>query len=147
VIKQSIHYEKGDNMATPTNLITLTEVERAWADSVGAADYYERTTLLHDQGGCDWSQVERALENMQDTTRHAQRLQERYNEQYEAQYADKRVVLAFDGKTTKIDPSFCDHKNAIHYIEPDGDYWVCSDCGAWLDEHGDIFRQPQEMEF
>jgi hypothetical protein len=98
VIKQSIHYEKGDNMTTPTNLITLTEVERAWADSVGAADYYERTTLLHDQGGCDWSQVERAMENMQDTTMHAQRLQERYNEQYERRVYDEQGHWCLEGE-------------------------------------------------
>jgi hypothetical protein len=46
----------------------------------------------------------------------------------------KRIVYAFDGVRTRIDPDFCDHKHAIHIIEMGDEWWVCPDCGATLDE-------------
>jgi hypothetical protein len=56
--------------------------------------------------------------------------------------ADKKVVLAFGLEKVQIDPQFCDHKNVIHQFEIDGTITVCSDCGAWIDEDGEIVRMP-----
>jgi hypothetical protein len=56
----------------------------------------------------------------------------------------KRVVLAFGLEKVKIDPQFCDHQNVIHQIEVDGTITICSDCGAWLDEQGEIVRMPND---
>jgi hypothetical protein len=50
----------------------------------------------------------------------------------------KKVVLAFGLEQTKIDPQFCDHQNSIHFIYPDGEYWVCPDCDSIIDEHGEV---------
>ena len=58
----------------------------------------------------------------------------------------KKVVLAFNGHETQIDPQFCDHHNAIHFVEIDGERWECPDCGATLDEHFEVVRVG-EVEF
>ena len=58
----------------------------------------------------------------------------------------KKVVLAFNGHETQIDPQFCDHHNAIHHIEIDGERWECPDCGATLDEQFEVVRVG-EVEF
>ena len=58
----------------------------------------------------------------------------------------KKVVLAFNGKQTQIDPQFCEHERAIHHIEIDGERWECPDCGATLDEQFEVVRVG-EVEF
>lgn len=52
----------------------------------------------------------------------------------------KKVVLAFGLEKKQIAPEFCTHENVIRQFEIDGTITVCSDCGAWIDEHGEIVR-------
>lgn len=55
----------------------------------------------------------------------------------------KRIVLAFDGTITRIDPQFCDHKHAIMtYNEADGTLYHCPDCDSLLDEDYAIIPTP-----
>ena len=52
---------------------------------------------------------------------------------------NKRSVLAFDGDKLKVDPDFCDHKNAATmYREVDGVLLHCPDCRSLVDENGEI---------
>ena len=110
--------------------VTQKQVDRAWADSVGAADMYERFTSQHNR------------ENMINMTDRAEKLQQIFDEQ-----GTKHMVLAYNGETLKIDPLFCDHRNALHFIEVDGDRWECPDCGATLDENWEVVRVTREIEF
>lgn len=53
----------------------------------------------------------------------------------------KRIVLAFGGEGLKVDPKFCDHKNAsITSNEVDGKLYHCPDCNATLDEDFEIVQ-------
>jgi hypothetical protein len=56
----------------------------------------------------------------------------------------KRIVMAFGLDSKRIDPQFCDHQNVIHQIDVDGTITICSDCGAWIDEQGEIMRMPSD---
>jgi hypothetical protein len=66
----------------------------------------------------------------------------------ERQQPTKRIVLAFDGKQTKIDPQFCDHQQAFTVTEH-GETWLeCPSCGATIDDQGDIVRvAPDEIPY
>lgn len=60
----------------------------------------------------------------------------------------KRVVLAFDGERIRIDPKFCDHKNAtITSVDMDGKIYHCPDCNATLDEDFEIIQVVKDIPF
>jgi hypothetical protein len=53
----------------------------------------------------------------------------------------KRLVATFDGTTLKVDPQFCDHKNAkLISSDYDGNVYHCPDCDSSLNEDGEIIR-------
>lgn len=52
--------------------------------------------------------------------------------------ADKKVVLAFGLDSKRIDPKFCDHADAYHVIADGDSWWQCYDCGAMIDENGEV---------
>jgi hypothetical protein len=53
----------------------------------------------------------------------------------------KRMVMAFNGKRTIIDPQFCDHRNAIvTYDDVDGRLRHCPDCDSTIDDQGNVIK-------
>ena len=114
--------------------ITQIEVDRAWADSVGAADWYERCQLWKGGGGVDNRFVAEAKRRMLEATDYAERLQDAYNEQQD-EVEGKRVMMTSVNGKVKVDPAWCEHTNVVD-IDPDMDsepYAECLDCGAVLD--------------
>jgi hypothetical protein len=58
-----------------------------------------------------------------------------------------RLVMTFDGKTTKLAPEFCEHQMAYLITDdpnPLDECYKCPDCGAWLDEHFEVVRTPTD---
>ena len=120
------------------HLISRIEVERAWADRVGAADMYERR------------QSPRNRELMLEAADYAERLQDAYNEQ-QAEVEGKRVMMVSTPSYTKFNPAWCKHGSVTDIMlpnDPGGSVWVCKDCGAHLTEDGQVDYIPtDEIEF
>ena len=121
--------------------ITQTEVDRAWADSVGAADIYERNPNGYTK------------RRMLEATDYAERLQDAYNEQLdelEARQA-KRVMMTSINGQVKLNPDWCKHEHIVDIMvgdDPGGSVWVCRDCGAYLNDDGTVSHIPtDEIEF
>jgi len=56
----------------------------------------------------------------------------------------KRIVYAFDGHITKIDPRFCDHHNT-YLVTEHGDSWlVCPDCKSIIDDDGNVVTTAED---
>jgi hypothetical protein len=66
-------------------MLSIQDVEEAWADQVQACDWYERA-MFHNAGN-DWNTdlIDRAREDMLQATKHAERVQEMYRQQWERQ--------------------------------------------------------------
>ena len=77
-----------DQRGTDTQ-ITQHEVDRAWADSVGACDWYERCSTTR---GVDKRTIAEAKRRMLETTEYAEKLQNLYNEQRD-ELEGKRVAM------------------------------------------------------
>ena len=67
---------------TQTQVITVLDVERAWADQVAAVDRWQ---TLADRGR-DTVRIEQAWDEMQEATCHAMALDRAYSEQYDRMY-------------------------------------------------------------
>ena len=46
----------------------------------------------------------------------------------------------------KYDAQQCPHTNVIHHFEVDGTITICSDCGAWLDDDGFVYRYSDPLD-
>ena len=121
--------------------ITQSDVDRAWADSVGAADMFDRNPNGYTR------------RRMLEATDYAERLQDLYNEQQdeaEAQPA-KRVMMTSINGQVKMNPAWCKHEHIVDVMvgdDPGGEVWVCRDCGAYLDDDGNVSHIPtDEIEF
>ena len=135
--------------------ITQSEVDRAWADSVGAADLYERCSVdrIMTGGGVSRKAVDDARRRMLEATDYAERLQDAYNEQLdelEARQA-KRVMMTSINGQVKLNPDWCKHEHIVDIMvgdDPGGSVWVCRDCGAYLNDDGTVSHIPtDEIEF
>ena len=71
----------------------------------------------HEKQGTDLS-----CENMLEATDYAEQLQAKYDAQQ------------------------CPHKNVIHHFEPDDTITICSDCGGWIDDQGEVYRYSDPLE-
>jgi len=118
--------------------ITQSDVDRAWADSVGAADLFERQPSDYHR------------RRMLEATDYAERLQDAYNEQLD-EAEGKRVMLIDRNGERKVNPAWCKHENAVDVMpwdDPGGEVWVCRDCGAYLNDDGTVSHIPtDEIEF
>jgi hypothetical protein len=45
----------------------------------------------------------------------------------------------------RIEPA-CPHTNVVHHFEVDGTITICSDCGAWIDDQGEVYRYSDPLE-
>lgn len=125
-----------DQRGTDEKSITLHDVERAWADSVGATDMFER------------KQSPANRQRMLELCDYAERLQELYNHQWEdhqAYLAQKRkwVVLVDNGHERTIDSDFCPHLNTMWQKTEDECFLQCLDCG--FVERDDGSWGPEEL--
>jgi hypothetical protein len=129
--------------------ISRIEVERAWADSVGAADWYERCQLWKGGGGIDKRIIDEARENMLLATDYAERLQALYDEQQDDLHA-KRVMLVNVNGQQRIAPAWCKHENVVNVMpgSASGEPWdepepfaQCLDCGATRGDNGEWVSQ------
>ena len=138
-----------DQRGTNTT-ISRIEVERAWADSVGAADWYERCQLWKGGGGIDRRIIDEARENMLLSTDYAERLQALYGEQQDNN-GHKRLMMLSTPTETRIAPSFCDHEHIVDVMlpsDPGGSVGGCKGCGAYLTDDGKVDYIPtDEIEF
>jgi hypothetical protein len=60
----------------------------------------------------------------------------------------KRIVLAFGLEKVQIDPQFCDHQNVELqgvYPETGERFYSCLDCGALIDQEGEVVRVTNEI--
>jgi hypothetical protein len=97
--------------------ITLQDVDRYWKAQVRAVDRWEWLK----EHNCPMSDVEQAYEEMEQWGKLAEEIQAEYHEQFG-----------------------CQHKNlkSIGDNNPLNEGYICSDCGAWLDENGNVVRKP-----
>jgi hypothetical protein len=127
-----------DQRGTAQHLITRIEVERAWADSVGAADMYERNPNGYTR------------RKMLEATDNAERLQAWYDEQQD-DLSNKRVMLINVNGDQRLNPAWCKHEHITDIMlpgDPSGSVWVCKDCGAYLTDDGQVDHIPtDEIEF
>ena len=109
-------------MTEQVQKITIDDVDRFWKAQLHAIDRWE-WLMEHNIPRVD---IEEAWENVECWTQMAKEINDEYNKQY-----DRRNCL---------------HKNVVHYLEPDGDITVCSDCGAFLDEMGFVYHYSPPLE-
>jgi hypothetical protein len=135
-------------------LISQFDVDRAWADSVGAADFYERCSLFKGGGGITQKQVDDAKRRMLESVEYAEKLQDLYNEQQdelEAQQAEtKRVMMVSTPTRTQINPAWCKHENTVasvtgnhRFVNGDVDDDIheevyCLDCGSVVEDEAPV---------
>ena len=118
--------------------ITQSDVDRAWADSVGAADMFERNPSDYHR------------RRMLEATDYAERLQDLYNEQQDEVEGKRVMMLSVNGQV-KMNPAWCKHEHIVDIMvgdDPGGEVWVCRDCGAYLNDDGSVSHIPtDEIEF
>ena len=122
--------------------ITLYEVETAWADSVGAADWYERCSTTR---GVDKRTIAEAKRRMLETADYAEKLQDLYNEQ-QTELEHKRVMMTSVNGRVQLNPAWCKHGDTVlntsggHHFSA-GEVWddiheevYCLDCGTVIED-------------
>ena len=56
-------------------------------------------------------------------------------------YSDEGLV-----SKTFIREITCPHTNVVHHFEVDGTITICSDCGGWIDDQGEVYRYSDPLE-
>jgi len=103
-------------------VITINDVERYWKAQLRAVDRWQ-WLIEHNY---PVNTVEEARQEKERWGELAEEVQQEYNEQYNRRN--------------------CPHTNVIHHFEVDGTITICSDCGGWIDDQGEVYRYSDPLD-
>ena len=109
-------------MTEQNQVLTAQDVDRYWKAQLRAVDRWEWLK----EHNYPINDVEQAYQEIESWAKAAMEIQEEYNLQYNRRN--------------------CPHTNVIRHFEVDGTITICSDCGAWIDDQGEVYRYSDPLE-